>query len=312
MQAATRAAEDSASAKKKESDSKDGDDKKKSTDVKIDSKSSSSAVKDLTSNSNPSEGAIFETLKDGSSCLILQPGQRIKLNVNNLLDGGDAKNEKRKKKIEKDKKRSKKFAYSKVGWEDWPGLDTGGKGTDMGWDTEFDFKEYINEYTITLDIKLLDNIPNQGIALYQTSLIHSEENKRSGKTTFKKSDGETVISQNGGLGLLGTYGDTTKCKLEVGLWKRVVVAVKCAESPTDKGELRTWIGTEPGVILKEDIISSNERFAIDPDGLFLFSAGQSAMMPGNIAIRSVRVEPVFMTDGEVLANRARDKVIGAL
>ena len=108
--------------------------------------------------------------------------------------------------------------------------------------------------------------------------------------------------------MFGTFGDTTRAKLEVGVWKRVVVAVKCVEGQNEKGEMRTWVNTESGVVLKEETIVSNERFAIDPDSFFVFSSAQASMMPGNIAIRTIRVEQVFSTDGDVKANRARDKV----
>lgn len=72
--------------------------------------------------------------------------------------------------------------------------------------------------------------------------------------------------------------------------------------------MRTWIDTEPGVVLKDEAIVVNERFAIDPNNLYLFSAGQVSMMPGNIAIRTVRVETGFMDDLKVKKQRARDKV----
>ena len=170
------------------------------------------------------------------------------------------------------------------------------------------FKEYINAYTITMDIKLLEEVPREGMALFQTGLIHSEENKRTGKTTLSRSDGECVLNQAGGVGMFGTYGDTTKARVDVGSWKRVVVTVNCAASSGDKGEMRTWVGTEAGVVLKEESIVANERFALDPDGLYLFSSATAAMMPGNIAIRTVRVESCFFTDQDVKANRARDKV----
>ena len=54
------------------------------------------------------------------------------------------------------------------------------------------FKSYINEYTITMDIKLLEEPPREGISLFQTALIHSKENKRTGKSVLSKSDGECL------------------------------------------------------------------------------------------------------------------------
>lgn len=126
---------------------------------------------------------------------------------------------------------------------------------------------------------------------------------------MSRSDGEAVINQAGGIGIFGTFGDCTKSKLEVGQWKRVVVTVSCTESSTEKGEIRTWVNTEAGAVIKEETITANERFAIDPDNLFLFSSAQSSMMPGNIAVRTIRVQQVFSTDKDVKANRAKDKVL---
>lgn len=74
------------------------------------------------------------------------------------------------------------------------------------------------------------------------------------------------------------------------------------------GELRTWINTDTGAVVKEETITSNGRFALDPDQLFLFSSAQTSMMSGNIAIRTVRVEMCFCNDKDVKTNRARDKV----
>jgi hypothetical protein len=62
------------------------------------------------------------------------------------------------------------------------------------------------------------------------------------------------------------------------------------------------------VVLKEESIAQNERFAIDPEHLYFFSSAQAGMMPGNIVVRTIRVEKSFATDKEVRANRARDKV----
>jgi hypothetical protein len=238
------------------------------------------------------------------------------LKLNELLEGGDDKKEERqKKKLARQKMKAtmKSSSSTMMGpslmdddddWG-WGGQSSGGK---MGSYRSRWHKEYINKYTITMDIKLLDEIPRDGISLFQTALIHAKEDKRSGKATLSRSDGECMINQAGGVGMFGTYGDTTKARVERNLWRRVVVSISCTESQNEKGEMRTWVGTEAGVVLKEDTIVANERFALDPDGLFLFSSAQAAMMPGNIAIRTVRIQQVFSTDRDVKANRARDKV----
>ena len=72
--------------------------------------------------------------------------------------------------------------------------------------------------------------------------------------------------------------------------------------------MRTWVGTESGITLKDEAFAHNDRFSIDPEGLFLFSSSQSTMMPGKIAIRTVRVEQCFADDKYVMMCRARDKI----
>jgi uncharacterized membrane protein YgcG len=125
---------------------------------------------------------------------------------------------------------------------------------------------------------------------------------------LKSSDGECIINSMGGVGTFGTFGDITKAKVEKGVWKRVVISVKCASSG-DKGTLSTWVDTEQGVVLQDDSITADDRFAIDPASFFLFSSAKAAMMPGKIAIRMVRVDTVAMADADVKRMRARDKVI---
>ena len=179
-----------------------------------------------------------------------------------------------------------------------------------GWASSEWFKEYINKYTITMDIKLLEDPPRDGIALFQTALIHVKDDKRSGKTTLSRSERECLLNKARGVGNLGTFGDTTKAKVDTGCWKRIVIAVKCIDpkEKDKKGEMKTWVGTEPGIVLKEDTIVANERFAVDPDSFFLFSSAQTGMMPGKIAIRTVRIERAFASDKDVMEARARDKV----
>ncbi len=321
LEKATLAAEESAKLKKKDGEEGGGDDGKDGKEKKTGEtgttyasvtswgESKSSAAEETTEpEDNGINDAVFETLKDGSTALILNPGFRLRLRLNDLLEGGDEKKEERQKAAAKEKKRKekKKSKFSNFdAWGDMDDWDKGGKGG--GYSSKW-FKEYINTYTITMDIKLLEEIPREGVALYQTALIHCEENKRSGKTTLSRSDGECILNQAGGVGMFGTYGDTTRARVDVGSWRRVVVTVNCAASSGEKGEMRTWIGTEAGVVLKEETIVANERFALDPDGLFLFSSAQAAMMPGKIAIRTVRIESKFSTDQDVKTNRARDKV----
>jgi hypothetical protein len=254
--------------------------------------------------------AAFETLSDGSQALIMKPGFRLKIDLSDIEHGGDEKKEERKKKKEREKKRMAKYKSSANKEYGDMMMDDDMDVWDMR-DEDFKkyFKNYLNAYTITMDIKLMEEPPREGISLFQTALIHSKENKRTGKTVLSKSDGECVVSQGGGVGMFGTYGDTTKARLDVGCWRRVVVSVKCVEGANEKGEMRTWVNTEAGAVLKEDLIVANERFAIDPSALYFFSSSQSSMMPGNIAVRTIRIDASFSTDENVKANRARDKVL---
>ena len=45
-------------------------------------------------------------------------------------------------------------------------------------------------------------------------MIHARENKKTGKTTLSKSEGECLINQAGGVGQLGSFGDITKLYLQ--------------------------------------------------------------------------------------------------
>ena len=49
------------------------------------------------------------------------------------------------------------------------------------WDKEWMTQPRVNEYTITMDIKLKNEPPREGLALYQTSLVFTEENPTSGR-----------------------------------------------------------------------------------------------------------------------------------
>ena len=60
---------------------------------------------------NQLQDATFEILNDGSTALIIKPGDRLKLNLNELLEGGDASKESREKKKKKKKKFSKFSGY---------------------------------------------------------------------------------------------------------------------------------------------------------------------------------------------------------
>ena len=288
--------------------------------------------KDSKDSDHAPKDARFEKLKDGSTALIVPAGTRLRLDLREILEGGDAKKEERRKKALKKKKKKggQTSSWLDDPWADGvmmgPSLPYGGvgTGTDMGDEDDLYmssysryFKEWVNSYTITMDIKINadgegnggGSIPREGISLFQTALIHTEENSKTGKKRLKQSDGECMVNSAGGVGIFGTFGDVTKASVEPGQWKRVVVSVACSQKAGKKGEMRTWVDTEPGVVLKDEGIVEEGRFALDPDSLFLFSSANAAMMPGGIAIRTVRVDANFSSDDDVKQNRARDKVI---
>jgi hypothetical protein len=139
------------------------------------------------------DDATFETLNDGSTALVVTPGKRLKLNLASLLEGGDANKERREKEERRRKKRRSKFLGA------WGGLGgfgaaagaesknlrgfgggttsppaAGGSGNLSGW--QGSWKEWVNEYTVTMDIKIHEP-PREGLALFQTALVHAEEHK---------------------------------------------------------------------------------------------------------------------------------------
>jgi hypothetical protein len=155
------------------------------------------------------EGAVFETLSDGSYALLVPKGMRMRLDLNDILLGGDAKKQEREKQARKRKKRIKQM----WGGSSWAARAWGDAGKDTAmWKGMW--KEWVNEYTITMDVKLLEEPAREGIALYQTALIHAEESKH-GRHRLKQSDGEAIISSSGGVGVLGTFGDVTKARVKV-------------------------------------------------------------------------------------------------
>ena len=212
--------------------------------------------KTTTAEQKAPDGASFRKLKDGSFALEIPPGSRIKLDLTSLVAETTTNQPPRSR---------RGFSY----WDRRPR------------------REFINEYTVTLDVKLEEPPPDCGLSLFQTALVHAEES-RGGRRRARESDGEACVNQSGGVGSLGTYGDTAKTALKVGAWQRIVVAVRCAAAgqqrrrgaTVKKGELRTYVGATPGAVCRHERISANERFALRSDGLFLFSSRNERMMPG--------------------------------
>jgi hypothetical protein len=263
----------------------------------------------------PFSGARFVTLADGSTAFQVSGGWRLKLDLKDLPDGGDSTRAERER-LERRNARSqakRKSRMASAGDDGW-GIDA----SDTGWDFlaggggSWGKPPKIGSWTVTLDMKLADGaqVPHEGISLLHTALVHAEETK--GRTKVSTSSGEAMINCDGGVGQLGTFGDVSKARVEPGKWHRVVISFHCATQPNEKGELRTWVDTVPGCVLKSDEVTTPSRFELDTEHLFLFSSTDAAMMPGNILLRSVRVEQAASDDKSVLADRARDKYIDKL
>jgi hypothetical protein len=239
--------------------------------------------------------AVFETLNDGSTAFILEPGKRLKIDLSALLEGGDAKKEEREKKKRKRKKRMGRM------WGGWYG------GDFSGWKSSW--KEWVNEYTVTMDIKVVDGLPREGLSLFQTALIHAGGVQKGGRGKLKQTDGEAIISSTGGVGILGSFGDVTKAKVKLNRWHRVAISVKCSGDAKQKGELLTWIDAVGGAVVKSEAITANGRFSLDPAAIFLFSSAQSSMMARTVAIRTVRVIARSTDDITAKADLARDRLV---
>jgi len=153
----------------------------------------------------------------------------------------------------------------------------------------------------------MDSVPREGISLFQTALVHIEENARTGRKKLKQSEGECLINIDGGVGQFGKFGDSTSTRLSKDRWRRITVSVKCVAE--GKGQMKTWIDTDTCVDISHESISKDGRFSLDADALYLFSSNKMAMMPGNIAIRLIKVEVGFAKDNSVINNRANDKIM---
>ena len=265
--------------------------------------------------------AKFDSLSDRSTALVIQPGMRLKVNIADLLEGGDANKEEREREFRRRQKRYAKWGIQlKKGDKSSKARGSGsvaaGTGTGTGAGAGADsmdgyskwWKEYVNAYTITMDVKINEHPSRDGLSLFQTALCHVEEDIRTHRKTVVQSEGEALINSAGGVGVLGTFGDTMDKSVQPGRWCRVTIAVRCT-GKNEKGELRTWVDAEPMCVLKDNQIMENGRFALDPDSLFLFSSARASMMPGGVSIRTLRVQMGFASDAMVKETRAVDKVI---
>merc|ERR1712166_535973 len=96
--------------------------------------------------------------------------------------------------------------------------------------------EPINEYTVTMDIKLLEEAPSgsNGMSLLSTRLFYVHEDVQAKTKKIKPSDGEAQINSKGGVGKFGQFGDTARVRLKPERWHRVVITVRCKNPPDKK------------------------------------------------------------------------------
>jgi hypothetical protein len=112
-------------------------------------------------------GAAFETLKDGSTALVVSPGWRLRLQLGDLTAGGD---EKKAERVKAENIKAKAAAKRKRRAAKSGGFDYGGYGSyDYGAKDKW-FKETLGEWTVTMDVKLGDAPPREGVALLHTAL----------------------------------------------------------------------------------------------------------------------------------------------
>ncbi len=247
------------------------------------------------------DDAKFELLSDGSTALILRPGQRLKVELADLYKKGMETREKRlRDKLKEADGGSKKQDFAAYFAE-------------MGsaWGSAYAQAEMKDEYSLTLDFKLMDPIPPGGLAVYQTALCHAAGGKDA-KGAVRQTDGECKISGTGGVGNFGTFGDTSEAKIEPHQWNRLVITVACKGDGTDnkvKGEMMTYLNGVPCAKIKRKEISMRDRFSLNDKELYLFSSSKVAMMGSTVAIRSVRIDSVCLSAPQVKSSKAQDKIL---
>ena len=247
--------------------------------------------------------ATYRRLKDGSHALEIRPGHRVKLDLTALVSQGPDARDPRRGDGRGARRGDRRDA-------------AGARGDAKGWRPA---RELVNDYTVTLDVFFEEPPPAGGLSLFQTALVHCEES-RGGRRRARVSEGEALVNGAGGVGALGTFGDTAKARVEPGRWQRVVVSVRCgggggsgrAAGGVKKGEVRTYVQATPLALVRHERVAANERFSLRSDGLYLFSSRSEAMMPGGILLRTARVDLKAFDDGAVRRLRARDKVFSAV
>lgn len=172
-------------------------------------------------------------------------------------------------------------------------------------------KQRANRFTITIDLKVLSDIPSEGISLLQTRLCHVKRSK-GGRVRVSETDGECRVSSAGGIGLFGSYGDTTKRRIQKGKWTRVALSVRCVGDGTDDakpGRMSTYIDGHKCATIKRKELSTNGRFCLDSGKMYFFSSQKASMMGVSLAVRTIRIDHAFLSSKEIMARRAQDRIL---
>ena len=187
------------------------DTKKLGIDISAPKKGTATKSNQIEKNLAP-PNARFEVLSDRSKALIIEPGHRLKLDLRKLSALG-------RRALEKDNEISSSKISELRG-------NISGKTFSRSSNWLNKMIDNVNEYTITMDVKFNSGVPEEGFSLFQTALVHAIENK-DGEVLISRSNGECHVGNNGGVGILGKYGNTVKSKIKVGKWHRIVISVKC-------------------------------------------------------------------------------------
>ncbi|KAH8067982.1 hypothetical protein JL721_7202 [Aureococcus anophagefferens] len=242
--------------------------------------------------------ATYRRLKDGSHALEIRPGHRVKLDLTAPC--------------RRARTRGTRGAATAAARARRPARRRGRARRRQGWRR----RELVNDYTVTLGVFFEEPPPAGGLSLFQTALVHCEES-RGGRRRARVSEGEALVNGAGGVGALGTFGDTAKARgagpLAAGRRLRAAAAAGLwPRGGVKKGEVRTYVQATPLALVRHERVAANERFSLRSDGLYLFSSRSEAMMPGGILLRTARVDLKAFDDGAVRRHRARDKVFSAV
>lgn len=142
----------------------------------------------------------------------------------------------------------------------------------------------LNEYTITLDVKL-DRLPTESLSLFQANQARPTE-------------GECFISSHGGVGIFGEYG-VKGAEVHPEAWHRVVVTLG-PDRPGGIPKMCTYVNGAPCAVVSKGVFETpNARFALSSQTVRLFASCNSKLMPG-VLVRYVDIRVGAMPKQKVL------------